>query len=106
MVGLSRVLRVLRTRFFIIFLVDFPSRGIGKIKGEFRVLRDAASLRGWIAPGRRPEPACRTLVLFALGAITRIVAYGLRAEISVRSSRMRPNTAGVPSRHRSRAADR
>ena len=59
MVGLSRVLRVLRTRFFIIFLVDFPSRGIGKIKGEFRVLRDAASLRGWIAPGRRPGPAYR-----------------------------------------------
>ena len=28
-------------------------------KGGFRSLRRAASLRGWIAPGRRPGPACR-----------------------------------------------
>ncbi|WP_162608085.1 hypothetical protein [Butyricicoccus pullicaecorum] len=46
-----------RDYFFI--LVDFPSRGIGKIKREFRALRSAASLRGWIAPGLRPGPVCR-----------------------------------------------
>ena len=49
-----------RERFSILYiLVDFPSRGIGKIKGEFRTLRSPASLRGWTAPVRRPGPACR-----------------------------------------------
>ena len=43
-----------RDYFFV--LVDFPSREIGKIKRGFRTLRSPASLRGWIAPGRRPGP--------------------------------------------------
>ena len=56
--GLSRISLAAASDYFLI-LVDFPSRGIGKIKREFRALRSAASLRGWIAPGRRPGPAYR-----------------------------------------------
>ena len=67
---------------FFFILVDFRK---AKIKKEFRacgldqVPPGLASLRGWTAPGRRPGPTCRTLVLFALSAGIRIVAYGLRA---------------------------
>ena len=43
-------------RFFIIFSLIFPRGGSRKSKGEFRALRSAASLRGWIAPGLRPGP--------------------------------------------------
>jgi len=50
--------------FFI--LVDFPSRGIGKIKRRFRRLRTAASLRGWTAPGLRPGPEFRLRAGFLL----------------------------------------
>jgi len=39
--GLSRELRILRDALLFLILVDFPSRGIGKIKGEFRALRSA-----------------------------------------------------------------
>ena len=67
---------------FFFILVDFRK---AKIKKEFRacgldqVPPGLASLRGWTAPGRRPGPACRTLVLFVHSAGIRIVAYGLRA---------------------------
>jgi len=33
--GLSRELRILRDALLFLILVDFPSRGIGKIKGSF-----------------------------------------------------------------------
>ncbi|WP_143287832.1 hypothetical protein [Butyricicoccus pullicaecorum] len=66
LVGLSRELRALRSTLLFFILVDFPSREIGKIKRGFRALRSAASLRGWIAPGRGPGPACRLRAGFRL----------------------------------------
>jgi len=70
-------LRRLRTALFYYFFVDFPSRGIGKIKKG--VPRSAE--RGQPARLDRAGPQARTrfrpLVLFALGARIRIVTYGL-----------------------------
>ena len=45
------------SRFCFFILVDSGQKT--GIKREFRRLRTAASLRGWIAPGRRPGPVCR-----------------------------------------------
>ena len=68
---MRQVLRDLRVALFYYFLVDFPSREIGKIKRGFRSLRRAASLRGWIAPGNS-SPGPRLLGASQIGALTTV----------------------------------
>ncbi|WP_412106723.1 hypothetical protein, partial [Butyricicoccus pullicaecorum] len=100
LVGLFKVLRItllllthgVRTRivayglwdalsflFWLIPVFDRNQKGVSPSADGDQVPPGRARLRAWTAPGLRPGPVYRPLVLFALGARTRIVTYGLWA---------------------------